>query len=129
MRMQIYSALGSLAMGCEILTEEKVRIDAVCGHGGFFKTPVVGQRAMSAAVGAPVTVLQNAGEGGAWGIAVLALLTARQSRDLEGLLDELFAESPKTTVSADENEIKAFSVFMDAYRRGLPVERLAAEVW
>ena len=128
MRMQIYSALGSLAMGCEILAREKVRIDSVCGHGGFFKTPVVGQSAMSAAVGAPVTVLENAGEGGAWGIAVLALLASRQSRDLEGLLAELFAESPKTTVSADENECKAFAAFMESYRKGLAVERLASEV-
>ena len=128
MRMQIYSALGSLAMGCEILAEENVTIRSVCGHGGFFKTPVVGQRAMSVAVGAPVTVMQNAGEGGAWGIAVLALLTARGSRDLEGLLDELLGDAPKTTVSADEAEIQAFAAFMEIYRKGLAVEKLASEV-
>ena len=128
MRMQIYSALGSLAMGCKILAEENVRIDSVCGHGGFFKTPFVGQSAMSAAVGAPVTVMQNAGEGGAWGIAVLALLTARGSRDLEGLLDELLGDAPKTTVSADEAEIQAFAAFMEIYRKGLAVEKLASEV-
>ena len=128
MRMQIYSALGSLAMGCEILAEENVRIDTVCGHGGFFKTPFVGQSAMSAAVGAPVTVMENAGEGGAWGIAVLAMLTARRSFDLEGLLAEIFADTPKTTVSADENEKNAFHAFMETYRKGLAVEKLASEV-
>ena len=128
MRMQIYSALGSLAMGCEILSEEKVAIRTVCGHGGFFKTPGVGQSAMSAAVGAPVTVMENAGEGGAWGIAVLAILTARRTRDLEGLLAEIFADTPKTTISADENEKKAFSAFMAAYRKGLALEKLASEV-
>ena len=128
MKMQIYSALGSLAMGCEILSKENVRINAVCGHGGFFKTPFVGQSAMSAAVGAPVTVMEHAGEGGAWGVAVLALLTARQSRDLEGVLAELFADSPKSTVSADEKERKAFSAFMEIYRKGLTVEKLASEV-
>ena len=128
MRMQIYSALGSLAIGCEILAEENVRIDSVCGHGGFFKTPFVGQSAMSAAVGAPVTVMETAGEGGAWGIAVLALLTARGSADLEGLLAVIFADTPKTTVSADENERNAFGAFMETYRKGLSVEKLASEV-
>ncbi len=128
MRMQIYSALGALAMGCEILAKEDVRIDSVCGHGGFFKTPFVGQSAMSAAVGAPVTVMENAGEGGAWGIAVLAILTARKTIDLEGLLAEIFADTPKTTVSADENEKKALSAFMETFRKGLAVEKLASEV-
>ncbi len=128
MRMQIYSALGSLAMGCEILAEENVRIDSVCGHGGFFKTPFVGQSAMSAAVGAPVTVMENTGEGGAWGIAALAILTSRKSMDLEGLLAELFADTPKTTISADDNEKKAFRTFMETYRKGLAVEKLASEV-
>lgn len=128
MKMQIYSALGSLAMGCEILAEEKVRINAVCGHGGFFKAPFVGQSAMSAAVGAPVTVMENAGEGGAWGVAVLALLATRPATGLESLLTALFADTPQTTVAADEREITAFSAFMEAYRKGLPVERMAAEV-
>lgn len=128
MRMQIYSALGSLAMGCEILAEENVRIESVCGHGGFFKTPFVGQSAMSAAVGAPVTVMETAGEGGAWGIAVLALLTARKTMDLEGLLTEIFADTLKTTVSADDHEKKAFFSFMENYRKGLAVEILASEV-
>ena len=128
MRMQIYSALGSLAMGCKILSEENVIINTVCGHGGFFKTPFVGQSAMSAAVGAPVTVMETAGEGGAWGIAVLALLTVRKTRDLEGLLAEIFADTPKTMVSADENEKNAFSAFMTTYRKGLVVEKLASEV-
>ena len=65
--VHIYSALGALSMGCEILAKENVEIDSVCGHGGFFKVPVVGQSAMSAAIGAPVTVMNTAGEGGAWG--------------------------------------------------------------
>ena len=83
---------------------------------------------MSAAVGAPVTVMETAGEGGAWGIAVLALLTARGSADLEGLLAVIFADTPKTTVSADENERNAFGAFMETYRKGLSVEKLASEV-
>ena len=128
MKMQVYSALGSLAMGCDILAKEDVRIDCVCGHGGFFKTPLVGQSAMSAAIGAPVTVMKNAGEGGAWGIALLALFALRGGGDSEAFLDGIFASSEKVTVSADEAEVRAFRGFMEAYRAGLPVEKLASEV-
>ena len=128
MKMQIYSALGSLAIGCEMLRKEDVQIDSVCGHGGFFKSPFVGQSAMSAAIGAPVTVMQNAGEGGAWGIAVLALFAYLGEPSLESFLDKIFANVQKTTVSASETEIKSFSIFMDKYKKGLEVERLAAEI-
>ena len=128
MKMHIYSSLGSLALGCEILSKENANIDNVCGHGGFFKTPVVGQSAMSAAVGAPVTVMQNAGEGGAWGIALLALFAHGGDKDLEAFLDGIFLNAQKTTVSASENEVKAFKLFMEKYKNGLAVENLAAEV-
>lgn len=128
MKMQIYSALGSLAMGCDMLAKENVSIDSVCGHGGFFKTPRVGQSAMSAAVNAPVTVMENAGEGGAWGIALLALYTYVRGNSLEAFLDEIFENAQKTTVSADDSEKGAFALFMNSYKRGLEVERLAVEV-
>ena len=128
MKMHIYSALGSLAMGCEILSKENVQIDCVYGHGGFFKTPVVGQSAMSAAVGAPVTVMENAGEGGAWGIAVLALFAYLGENDLEGFLDGIFKNAKKTTVTASYSEIKSFGSFMEKYKKGLAVERHASEV-
>lgn len=128
MKMQIYSALGSLAMGFEILKKEKVKIDSVYGHGGFFKAPVVGQSAMSAAIGAPVTVLDNAGEGGAWGIALLALFSHCGGENLETFLNGVFQNAQKTTVSADENEKKAFNIFIEKYKKGLAVENLAAEV-
>lgn len=125
MKMQIYSALGSLAMGCEILSAEKVKIDSVYGHGGFFKTPFVGQSVMSAAIGAPVTVMKNAGEGGAWGIATLALFMCADEVNFEKFLASLFANTEKTTVSADENELKTFGAFMERYKKGLSLERLA----
>lgn len=128
MKMQIYSALGSLAMGCEILQREKVEIDSVCGHGGFFKAPMVGQSAMSAAIGAPVTVMKNAGEGGAWGIALLALFACRPDEGLEAFLDRIFADAEKSTVAASENENAYFHAFMEKYENGLAVERLASEV-
>ena len=128
MKMHIYSALGSLALGCEILKKENVEIDSVYGHGGFFKAPVVGQSAMSAAVGAPVTVMQNAGEGGAWGIAVLALFSYLGEQNLEDFLEGIFANTEKATLSASEAEIKSFNGFMTKYKKALSVERLASEV-
>lgn len=128
MKMHIYSALGSLALGCEILSKEKVEIDSVYGHGGFFKAPVVGQSAMSAAIGAPVSVMQNAGEGGAWGIAVLALFTYLGEQSLEKFLGRIFKNAEKTTQSAGEAEMKAFHSFMSKYKKVLSVERLASEV-
>ena len=129
MKMQIYSALGSLSLGCELLSKEDVRIKTVYGHGGFFKSPFVGQSAMSAAIGAPVTVLQNAGEGGAWGIAALALFARLGEPDLEVFLDGVFKDAEKSTVSADEAERNCFHAFMEQYKKGLDAERKAAETW
>ncbi len=128
MKMHIYSALGSLAIGCETLKKEKVQIDSVCGHGGFFKAPVVGQSAMSAAIGAPVTVMNNAGEGGAWGIALLALASYLGEQNLEHFLNTIFADTEKTIVEADEKEKTSFTAFMQKYKTGLTVEKLAGEV-
>ena len=128
MKMHIYSALGSLAMGCEILKKENVQLDSVCGHGGFFKAPFVGQSAMSAAVGSPVTVMKNAGEGGAWGIALLALCACLGEKDLEKFLDGVFAEAESSTVEADEAEKASFAEFMEKYKKGLAIEKLASEV-
>ena len=128
MKMHIYSALGSLSMGIDILRRENVSIDYVCVHGGFFKAPVLGNSAMSAAVGAPVTVMSNAGEGGAWGIALLALFTYLGEQSLENFLDAVFAKAEKQTVSASNKEKADFSAFMEKYKKGLAVEKLASEV-
>ena len=127
MKMHIYSALGSLALGCELLSKEDVKIDSVYGHGGFFKSPFVGQSAMSAAIGAPVTVMKNAGEGGAWGIAVLALFAHSGADNLEKFLEGIFESAEKSTISADENEIKSFNSFIEKYKRCLTIEKLASE--
>lgn len=127
MQMQLYSALGALSMGVEILHREGVRIDSVCGHGGFFKTDFVGQNAMSAALNAPVTVMKNAGEGGAWGIALLALYAVQRGISLGEFLDGIFAEMEKTTVVAEPSDRTKFSRFMQKYRSSLPLERLAGE--
>lgn len=128
MRAQIYSCLASLAIGMDTLKKENVEIDAMCGHGGFFKTDDIGQRAMSAAIGAPVTVFENAGEGGAWGVALLAGYIGRE-QSLADYLDSVFANSKQSTVSADEDDVKAFNAFLDDYKKAFEVEKLATEIF
>ena len=127
MQMQLYSALGAMSVGMEILAEENVKIEDICGHGGFFKTPFVGANAMSAALGAPITVMKNAGEGGAWGVSILALYSTLENITLESFLDGLFASAEKETVIANEDERKKFNAFKEYYKRGLAVEKKATE--
>ena len=127
-QMQIYSALGTLAMGMEILHGENVAIDSVCGHGGFFKTEFVGQNAMSAAVNAPVTVMSNASEGGAWGMAILALYALNSRMSLSEFLHGLFANTAKVTVEASQREKQKFADFMKLYKQGLYIEKTSSEI-
>lgn len=127
MQSQIYSALAALRLGMEILAKEDVDADGICGHGGFFKTAFVGQNAMSAALNAPVTVMNTAGEGGAYGIALLALYRLHNEQSLEEFLDGVFAGAEKTTVTASEAEKAKFAAFMARYKAGLPVEKKAEE--
>ncbi|MBQ8341409.1 MAG: ATPase [Clostridia bacterium] len=126
MRAQIYAALGALSMGMRTLHTEGVELDGVLGHGGFFKSGRVSQSAMSAALGAPVTVMENAGEGGAWGVALLALMTAEKTQNVTEFLTRIFKNATKTTVLADGEEQTRFTAFMQGYERALPVERLAS---
>ena len=128
MKAQIYSALGSLSIGMEILRKENVTLDSVMGHGGFFMAGAVPQSAMSAAIGAPISVMKNAGEGGAWGIGLLALMTALGEKDADAFLTRIFGDAECVTVSADEAEKKSFSDFMRRYRMMLPVEKTSAEL-
>ncbi len=127
MQMQLYSALGAMSIGMEILAEENVEIEAICGHGGFFKAPFVGANAMSAALGCPITVMKNAGEGGAWGVALLALYRVVKNGTLESFLDDMFASSDKETTIASDEERARFKRFMQSYKAGLAVEKLATE--
>ncbi|MBQ8885148.1 MAG: ATPase [Clostridia bacterium] len=127
MQAQIYSALASLHLGMEILENENVGVESVCGHGGFFKTAFIGQNAMSAALGAPVTVMQTAGEGGAYGIALLALYRLKNGQPLEAFLDGVFKDSEKTTVTASDQERAKFAAFMKRYKAGLKIEKTAEE--
>lgn len=130
MRAQLSSALATLRLGMDILTQkEAVRIEKLCGHGGFFKTPGVGQRLLSAAVNAPVTVMQSAGEGGPYGMALLAayLLWKREGETLEDYLDGVFASAESTTVMADNEDVAGFDAFVKRYEKALAVERAAVE--
>ena len=124
-QMLLYSALGAMSIGMEALEKEGVKIDDICGHGGFFKTPFIGANAMSAALGAPITVMKNAGEGGAWGVSVLALYNVVKNGSLEDFLDKLFASAEKeTTIANDETKAK-FAYFMQNYKKGLSTEKQA----
>ena len=132
MRTHLLSALATLKIGLDILTEqEKVPIDKLYGHGGFFKTPVVGQQMLSAAVGAPVSVMETAGEGGPYGMALLAayMLWKENGETLEDYLEnKVFAGAKSFTLTADEIDIAGFNTFLARYKAALPVEKLAAEV-
>ena len=129
MRVHLYSALGAVKLGMDILTkEEGVLVDRLMGHGGFFKTKEVGQRALAASVGAPVTVMDTASEGGAWGIALLALYLAdkKEGQSLEEYLEnQIFTGMSGTTLTATPEEIKGFEAFMERYKAALPVEKAA----
>ena len=130
MRSQIYSVMAALSVGGQILTEEKVRIRRLTGHGGLFKTPGVAQRYLSAAMNAPVTVMNTAGEGGPYGMAVLAAyLTQGRGMSLEDYLEDLvFLDAASTTIEADPSEVEGFARFLTAYRKALPLEHRAVEL-
>jgi sugar (pentulose or hexulose) kinase len=131
MRTHLFSALGTLKIGLDILFEqEQVKIDRVLGHGGFFKTKEVGQKMMAAAMKVPVSVMETAGEGGAWGIALLAsyLLHKEEQESLEAYLsNKVFAGDNSTTIAPDQRDVDGFAVFMVRYQAGLPIERAAAD--
>ncbi len=129
MRVHLFSALGALKLGLDILFEqEQVQIDQVLGHGGFFKTREVGQKMMAAAMNVPVSVMETAGEGGAWGIALLAAYMLHKAKDepLEAYLsNKVFAGEKGTTTAPDQADVAGFTAFMERYKQGLVIERTA----
>ncbi len=132
MRTHLLSALATLKIGLDILTQtEQVAIDKLYGHGGFFKTQEVGQRMLSAAVGAPVSVMETAGEGGPYGMALLAayMLWKDEGESLPDYLDRrVFAGAGSTTLMADAAEVAGFDSFLTRYKNALPMEKTATEV-
>ena len=131
MRAQLFSSLGALKIGMDILFEqEQVKLDQLLGHGGFFKTREVGQRIMAAAMNVPVSVMETAGEGGAWGIALLAsyMLHKSENESLEThLSDKVFAREDAATITPDQRDVAGFAAFMERYKKGLAIERAAVE--
>jgi sugar (pentulose or hexulose) kinase len=129
MRAQLLGVFGTLALGMRILDAEGVALDSMFGHGGVFKTAGVAQRLLAAALDTPVTVAATAGEGGPWGMAVLAAYLARAD-DLglaEFLAREVFADAETSTITPDPADVAGFARYLARYERALPVLRAAVE--
>lgn len=130
-RAQLYSTMSTLKIGMDILAKEQVAIDSLTGHGGLFKTPVVGQKYMAAACGAPVTCMETAGEGGPYGMALLAayMLEKAEGETLEDYLNtRVFAGAKGVTLAPEKGDVEGFRDYMTRYTAMLDVERKAVEV-
>ena len=131
MRVNLQRALGAIKIGIDILLkEENVKLDKMLGHGGLFKTEGVAQLYMAAAVNAPVSVMDTAGEGGAWGIALLASyhLNKNEGQSLEAFLDEnIFNKQNEKIIEPDQADVEGFEEFMQRYKDGLAIERAAVD--
>ncbi len=131
MRVNLMTSLSTLKIGCDILLkEEKVGLDKIYGHGGLFKTKGVGQGLLAAAMNAPVTVMETAGEGGAWGIAVLAsyMVNKEDGETLDDYLNnKVFAGQQGETIEPDPEDVKGFDIFIERYTKGLSIERAAVD--
>ena len=131
MRVNLYTSLGALKVGLDILLkEEDVKIDRITGHGGLFKTKGVGQRILAAAMNSPISVMETAGEGGAWGIALLAsyMVNKKDGETLDDFLNNsVFAGNTGVEMAPDAEDVAGFDVFTERYKAGLPIERAAVE--
>ncbi len=130
MRVQLYSAVATLKIGMELLTEgESVKLDRLMGHGGLFKTPEAGQKIMAAAIGVPVSVMENAGEGGAWGIALLAeyMLSGEGMTLAQYMEQNVFTDMPIIEKDPAPADIAGFTAYMHAYQGLLAVEETAIQ--
>ncbi|WP_315069803.1 FGGY-family carbohydrate kinase [uncultured Clostridium sp.] len=131
MRVNLFTALGALKIGLDILLkQEGVKLDEILGHGGLFKTKDVGQKIMAAAINATVSVMETAGEGGAWGIALLAsyMLGKAENETLESYLaKKVFAGKIGTKLDPDSKDVEGFNEFIKRYTKGFPIERAAID--
>ena len=131
MRSLLFSAMATLKIGMNILTEDEgVTLSKLLGHGGLFKTAVVGQKLMAGVLDIPVAVMESAGEGGAWGIALLAAYAAGkdEGETLEAFLEQkIFAGYAVSTIEPDPEDIKGFKAYLERYMAALEVERAAVE--
>ncbi len=131
MRAHLYGAVAVLKIGNDILfKDEKVNVDRITGHGGFFTTPVVGQRVLAAALNSPISVMETAGEGGPWGMALLAsyLVNSEKHQSLADFLDEkVFAGNKGTEVAPEPREVEGFNAYIESYKQGLEIEQAAVK--
>lgn len=131
MRVHLFAAFAALRLGMDILTQkERVQIDRILAHGGLFKTPLVGQRICAAALNVPVSVMSTAGEGGAWGIAVLASYMAHKEQHealADYLANQVFRHEEGQVVYPDSEDVNGFALFMERYTKGLAIEQAAAD--
>lgn len=131
MRVHLFTAFGALKIGMDILTKkEDVAIDSILAHGGLFKTPVVGQKIVAAAMNTPVSVMETAGEGGAWGVAILASYILNENKDesLEDFLDrKVFKDVDGQEIYPDPKDVMGFELFIERYIKGLQIERAAVD--
>ena len=130
-RASLYATVATLKIGMDILAKEQVAIDSLTGHGGLFKTPVVGQKFMAAACNAPVTCRETAGEGGPYGMALLAAYMAKkaQGETLESYLNtQVFADARSITLAPNQADVTGFDAYMQQYQKLLAVERTAVEM-
>jgi sugar (pentulose or hexulose) kinase len=131
MRVHLFTALGALKIGMDILLKkEEVKLDEILGHGGLFKTQGVGQTIMAAALNTPVSVMETAGEGGAWGMALLGsyMINKEDDETLEEFLShKVFEGQASETISPNPTDVEGFERFMERYTKGLAIERAAVE--
>ena len=132
MRSLIFSTMAALKIGMDIIVEqEHIRLAQLTGHGGLFKTKLVGQRLMAAVLSTPIAVMESAGEGGAWGMAILSAYGAATREDAETLAEYLdkkvFKDDAGTLVEPDATDIEGFTRYMERYVNGLAIEKAAVE--
>lgn len=130
-RAVLYSTMATLKLGMDILARENVPVDSLMGHGGLFKTATVGQRYLAAACNVPVTCMETAGEGGAYGMALLAQYAAKKAdgETLESYLKKhVFADTLGVTLDPDLEEVRGFQKYIEKYRELLKVEQAAVDM-
>jgi len=129
MRAHLYGAIGVLKLGNDILLkEENVKVDRITGHGGYFKTAGVGQRMLAAALNSPISVMETAGEGGAWGIALLAAYEVNNPNKLslaDYLEEVVFAGNTGTSIAPTADDVAGFNRYIENYKQGLAIEQCA----
>ncbi|NLB90261.1 MAG: ATPase [Clostridiales bacterium] len=131
MRTHLYAALATLKIGMDILLkEERVALEELLGHGGFFKTERVGQQMLAGAINVPVAVMETAGEGGAWGAALLAgygIWNTHQQALGEYLQSKIFSEMESSKINPLQEDVEGFAVYMERFIQGFPIERAAVD--